>query len=92
MKSLIVSGIAALALGIGSAQALDDVQSNVLTPSSGAPGTPTPTPYPQVSTPITPKAGGGNGTAPLLPPIELPGPPKDAPLPTMESPNKPPSP
>ncbi|WAH59997.1 hypothetical protein LZ023_10835 [Pseudomonas silvicola] len=89
MKLLIVSGIVALGLGIGAAQAVE-VQANVVTPSSGAPGTPTPTPYPQVSTPILPKAGPA-GSAPLLPPIKVPGPPKDDALPELEaSPNKPP--
>lgn len=89
MKSLIVSGIAALALSIGAVQAVE-VQANVVTPSSGAPGTPTPTPYPQVSTPILPKAGPA-GSAPLLPPIKVPGPPKDDALPELQaSPNKPP--
>jgi hypothetical protein len=90
MKSLIVSGIAALALGIASAQAAD-TQSNVMPASTGAPGTPTPTPYPQVPTPIVPKAGGVDGNTPLLPPIKVPGPPKDEPLPALESPNKPPT-
>ncbi|EIK98241.1 hypothetical protein PMM47T1_03219 [Pseudomonas sp. M47T1] len=89
MKSLIVSGIALLALGITTAQAAD-LQGNVVPASTGAPGTPTPTPYPQVSTAIVPKAGGVDGSSPLLPPIKVPGPPKDEPLPALESPNKPP--
>ncbi len=83
MKSLIVSGIVALALAIGSAQAVE-TQANVISPSSGAPGTPTPTPYPQVSTRIAPKAAGVDGSSPLLPPIKVPGPPKDEPLPGVE--------
>jgi hypothetical protein len=31
-----------------------------------------------------PKAGGGSGGAPLLPPIEMPNPPKDQTLPGLE--------
>jgi hypothetical protein len=53
------------------------------TPSVGSPGTATPAPYPQVTPPSTPKAG-GNGGAPLLPPIDMPKPPKDQTLPGLE--------
>ncbi|KAF1011424.1 MAG: hypothetical protein GAK32_00866 [Pseudomonas fluorescens] len=51
-------------------------------PVPGAPGTATPTPYPQVTPPVTPKPA-GNGE-PLLPPIEMPKPPKDQTLPGLQ--------
>jgi len=86
MKSLIVSGIAALALGITTAQAVE-MDANVVTPVVGTPATPTPTPYPQVIVPVTPK--GADGAASLLPPIKLPGPPKDEALPVGEGVRKP---
>ena len=53
------------------------------TPVPGAPGTPTPTPYPQVAPSTIPRAGQGSSGAPLLPPIPLPSPPKDQPLPGL---------
>ncbi|MFJ3484139.1 hypothetical protein ACIPL1_12270 [Pseudomonas sp. NPDC090202] len=57
--------------------------------TSGSPGTATPTPYPQVSVPAVPRAG-GQGNPPLLPKIPQPGPPKeDEPLPGLQVPNKP---
>jgi hypothetical protein len=53
------------------------------TPVPGAPGTPTPTPYPQI-TPSTPsKAYDSTPGAPLLPPMPVPGPPKDQDLPGL---------
>jgi hypothetical protein len=53
-----------------------------LTP--GSPGTATPTPYPQVTPPSIPRAGGTQGNSPLLPKIEVPRPPKDQSLPGLE--------
>ncbi|MDF0733139.1 hypothetical protein P0Y43_20810 [Pseudomonas entomophila] len=55
----------------------------ILTPAPGAPGTATPTPYPQITPSTPPKAGDSQPGAPLLPPIPLPGPPKDQPLPGL---------
>ncbi|SFY09922.1 MULTISPECIES: hypothetical protein [unclassified Pseudomonas] len=51
----------------------------------GSPGTATPMPYPPVVPRSAPQAGPGSGGPPLLPPIEMPRPPKDQPLPGMES-------
>ncbi|WP_312932400.1 hypothetical protein [Pseudomonas sp.] len=47
----------------------------------GAPGTATPSPYPQITPSNPPKAGDGAPGGPMLPPIPHPGPPKDQPLP-----------
>ncbi|CDF93692.1 hypothetical protein BN844_3527 [Pseudomonas sp. SHC52] len=41
-------------------------------------------PYPPVAPSNVPKAGSGNDGPPLLPPIEIPRPPQDQPLPGME--------
>ncbi|WP_288377748.1 hypothetical protein [uncultured Pseudomonas sp.] len=54
--------------------------SGSITPVPGAPGTPTPTPYPQITPSTPPKAASRQPGAPLLPPMPLPGPPKDQPL------------
>ncbi|MFF7861105.1 MULTISPECIES: hypothetical protein [unclassified Pseudomonas] len=60
------------------------------TPVPGAPGTPTPTPYPQVTPSTPPKAYDSQPGAPLLPPMPVPGPPKDQPLPGLRpEPQKP---
>ena len=53
------------------------------TPVPGAPGTPTPTPYPQITPSTPPKAYDSQPGAPLLPPMPVPGPPKDQPLPGL---------
>lgn len=68
-----------------SAQA-DDLQPRVIVPVPGAPGTATPTPYPQLSPPVIPRAGDGTPGAPLLPPMPLPTPPKEQPLPGLAPP------
>lgn len=52
-------------------------------PVPGAPGTPTPTPYPQITPSTPPKAYDSQPGAPLLPPMPVPGPPKDQPLPGL---------
>lgn len=57
--------------------------SGSITPVPGAPGTPTPTPYPQITPSTPPKAGSSQPGAPLLPPMPLPGPPKDQLLPGL---------
>jgi hypothetical protein len=62
------------------------------TPVPGAPGTPTPTPYPQITPSAPPKAYGNQPGSPLLPPMPVPGPPKDQPLPGLrQEPAKPPA-
>ncbi|MBF8748513.1 MULTISPECIES: hypothetical protein [Pseudomonas putida group] len=53
------------------------------TPVPGAPGTPTPTPYPQITPSTPPKAYDSQPGAPLLPPMPVPGPPRDQPLPGL---------
>ena len=67
---------------IATAQAAE-LQPRVIAPVPGAPGTATPTPYPQISPPVTPRANSGKPGAPLLPPMPLPAPPKDQPLPGL---------
>ena len=53
------------------------------TPVPGAPGTPTPTPYPQITPSTPPKAFDNQPGGPLLPPMPVPGPPKDQDLPGL---------
>jgi hypothetical protein len=73
------------------AQAAESPQPVLNTPepiaaTAGSPGTATPTPYPQISPPSVPHAG-GQGNPPLLPKIPQPGPPKeDEPLPGLQPP------
>lgn len=65
-------------------------QPRIITPVPGAPGTPTPTPYPQITPSTPPKAGDNKPGGPSLPPMPVPGPPKDEPLPGLwPSPAKP---
>ncbi|AZC23274.1 MULTISPECIES: hypothetical protein [Pseudomonas] len=75
---------ATLAAGMGPTWADEPQSAPVVTPTPtlGTPGTATPTPYPQVTPPSTPKAS--NGGAPLLPPIDMPKPPKDQTQPAPE--------
>ncbi|HDS1737027.1 hypothetical protein [Pseudomonas sp. BP8] len=61
-------------------------QPRITTPVPGAPGTATPTPYPQITPSAPPKAYDSQPGAPLLPPMPLPGPPKDSALPGMQQP------
>jgi len=84
MKRTILTVIVLSALSISAAQG-DDQQAIPVTPApaAGSPGTATPTPYPQITPPSTPKSG-VNGSVPLLPPIEMPKPPKDQTLPGLE--------
>lgn len=64
----------------------------ITTPVPGAPGTATPTPYPQITPSTVPKAYDSQPGAPLLPPMPVPGPPKDQPLPVLRTePAKPPA-
>ncbi|MCI0997602.1 hypothetical protein FGE05_26520 [Pseudomonas sp. ICMP22404] len=84
MKCIILTAIALAALSISCAQAQQPTIP-VSPPSvPGAPGTATPMPYPPVAPSSVPKAGSGNDGPPLLPPIEIPRPPPDQPLPGME--------
>ncbi|MGE7956834.1 hypothetical protein ACQKQA_09580 [Pseudomonas sp. NPDC089530] len=90
MKRTILTVIARAALLLGAASAMtvvhaEELQAVPVTPApvAGSPGTATPTPYPQITPPSTPKAG-VNGGAPLLPPIDMPKPPKDQTLPGLE--------
>ncbi|MHC6226824.1 hypothetical protein ACYU03_18980 [Pseudomonas sp. X10] len=61
-----------------------DLQPRIIAPVPGAPGTATPTPYPQITPSTPPKAGDSKPGAPLLPPIPVPGPPRDQPLPGLK--------
>lgn len=81
LTSLLLYCVASLA----TAQA-DDLQPRVIAPVPGAPGTATPTPYPQISPPVIPRANDGKPGGPLLPPMPLPSPPKDQPLPGLTPP------
>ncbi|HEY0289132.1 MAG TPA: hypothetical protein VGC62_19310 [Pseudomonas sp.] len=87
MKRSILTAITLAMLSVCVIQA-ETLQPTLNTPAPissvpGAPGTATPTPYPQVSPPSIPHEG-GVGNPPLLPKIPLPGPPKDEDLPGLE--------
>ncbi|MBF8781200.1 hypothetical protein [Pseudomonas fulva] len=58
----------------------------LVVPVPGAPGTATPTPYPQITPGAPVRAGDNQPGAPLLPPMPLPSPPKDQPLPGLRQP------
>lgn len=83
MKRSILTAIVLAALSVTAVYA-DNLQPIPTTPTPGSPGTATPTPYPQVMPPSTPRASGSEGNAPLLPKIEMPRPPKDQPVPDIE--------
>ena len=89
MKCSILTVIVLSALTLGAAQA-QELQTVPVAPPPvpGSPGTATPTPYPQVTPPGVPRATGSRNGAPLLPPIDKPGPPKDQPLPVDPAPDK----
>ncbi|MCF5054868.1 hypothetical protein GIW50_25190 [Pseudomonas syringae] len=80
MKCSILTVIVLGALTLGAAQA-QELQTVPVAPAPtpGAPGTPTPTLYPQVTPPAVPKT---NGSPPLVP-IVLPTPPKDQTVPGL---------
>ena len=86
MKRTILTAIVGSALLISAAQApeLTTVPSAPVTAAPGSPGTATPTPYPQITPRAVPKPVAGSGSLIPLPPIELPQPPKDQPLPGLE--------
>lgn len=83
MKRTILTVIALAALSITAvpAQSLQTIPTSPA-PMPGSPGTATPTPYPQITPNSVPKTGSGG--PPLLPPIEVPNPPKDQTLPGLE--------
>ncbi|MBM3105177.1 hypothetical protein H8F21_20180 [Pseudomonas sp. P66] len=60
-----------------------ELQPRPIAPVPGAPGTPTPTPYPQITPSAVPRAGDARPGAPLLPAIKVPVPPRDQPLPGL---------
>ena len=83
MTRTILPVIAGAALWISAAQAQELQTAPVAPPPvPGSPGTATPTPYPQVTPPATPKASGGG--EPMLAPIVLPTPPKDQTIPGLQ--------
>lgn len=86
MKRTILTVIVWAALSITAAQAaeLPPVPITPATPAPGSPGTATPTPYPQITPRAVPKPVAGNGSLIPLPPIALPQPLKDQPLPGLE--------
>ncbi|MBD9459031.1 hypothetical protein IB241_15205 [Pseudomonas sp. PDM05] len=81
MKCSILTVIVLSALTLGAAQA-QELQTVPVAPAPtpGAPGTPTPTLYPQVTPTAVPKT---NGSPPLAP-IVLPTPPKDQSVPGLQ--------
>ncbi|WP_426141412.1 hypothetical protein [Pseudomonas sp. DWP3-1-2] len=83
MKRSILTAIVLMTLSVSAVQA-DNLQPVSPVSAPGSPGTATPTPYPQVVPPSTPRASGTQGNAPLLPKIEMPKPPKDQALPGLE--------
>ncbi|ANY88840.1 MULTISPECIES: hypothetical protein [Pseudomonas] len=76
--------LAALILAVAPLAEAAGQQPRITTSVPGAPGTPTPTPYPQITPSTPPKAGDSQPGAPLLPPMPLPGPRKDQPLPGLQ--------
>lgn len=83
MKCSILTVIAWSALTLSGAYA-QELQTVPIAPAPtlGAPGTATPTPYPQVTSPRQPTSQGTG--APTLPRIEMPKPPKDQTLPGLQ--------
>ena len=73
MKRTILTVIALAALSITAVQAQQTIPVSP-TPQPGAPGTATPTPYPQITPINIPKSGAGSGSPPLVP-IEMTTPP-----------------
>jgi hypothetical protein len=84
MKRSILPAIVLATLSV-TAFGADNLPAVPSAPVLGSPGTATPTPYPQVVPPSIPRAGGNDGSSPLLPKIEIPGPPKDQPLPGLQN-------
>ena len=60
-----------------------DLQPRPIAPVPGAPGTATPTPYPQITPSTPPRAGDARLGSPLLPSMPVPMPPRDQPLPGL---------
>lgn len=84
MKRSILPAIVLMTLSV-TAVGADNLPAVPSAPVLGSPGTATPTPYPQVVPPSIPRVGGNDGSSPLLPKIEIPGPPKDQPLPGVQN-------
>ncbi|WP_297840868.1 hypothetical protein [Pseudomonas sp.] len=84
MKRSILTAIVLMTLSVTAVRA-DNLQTVPGAAEPGSPGTATPTPYPQVAPPSIPRTGGNEGNPPLLPKIEIPGPPKDQPLPGLQN-------
>jgi hypothetical protein len=84
MKRSILTAIVLATLSVTAAGA-DNLQTVPGAPVLGSPGTATPTPYPQVVPPSIPRVGGNEGNPPLLPKIDIPGPPRDQPLPGLQN-------
>ncbi|MCS3419141.1 MULTISPECIES: hypothetical protein [Pseudomonas] len=84
MKCSILTVIVWGALTLSGAAGAQESQTVPITPApaAGSPGTATPTPYPQVTPPATPKTSGGG--EPMLAPIVLPTPPKDQTIPGLQ--------
>lgn len=80
---------AVILAGVPAAEAAGQ-QPRITTPVPGAPGTATPTPYPQITPSAPPKAYDNQPGAPLLPPMPVPGPPRDQPLPGLQADPPPP--
>ena len=87
MKRTILTAIAVAVLSISATHAseLTPVPIMPVTPGPGSPGTATPTPYPQITPRTVPKPAAGNASEIPLPPIVLPQPPKDQPLPGLDT-------
>ncbi|MDY7561216.1 hypothetical protein QN382_21060 [Pseudomonas sp. 10B1] len=83
MKGSILTAIVLMTLSV-TAIGADNLQTAPGVPELGSPGTATPTPYPQVAPPSVPRTGSNEGNPPLLPKIDIPGPPRDQPLPGLQ--------
>ncbi|MCW2267661.1 hypothetical protein D3C77_224900 [compost metagenome] len=75
--------IAALILVCLQSAVAAELQPRPIAPVPGAPGTATPTPYPQITPSTPPRAGDATPGSPLLPSIPVPSPPRDQPLPGL---------
>ncbi|MEB0043047.1 MULTISPECIES: hypothetical protein [unclassified Pseudomonas] len=84
MKCSILTAIVLMTLSV-TAIGADNLQTGPGAAEPGSPGTATPTPYPQVAPPSIPRTGGNEGNPPLLPKIDIPGPPKDPSLPGLQN-------
>jgi len=88
---LTVIVLATLSVCVARADILQAIEPAPTETVPGTPGTPTPAPYPQVTPPSMPNAGGTENSPPVLPKIEMPRPPKDQPLPGLDQKGQTPS-